>query len=253
MVRRSRKSREEWKIYKNVFDSFTERNLHKLAGQGHFDELEFPIALGKEANVFAARKKTGELIAVKIYRLENCNFNTMYYYINSDPRFQGLENNKRKIIFSWVQREYRNLLIAREKVFVPTPIAFKDNVLLMEFIGNNNDASPKLKDALPESPEEFFNKTISSVKGLIDAGIIHADLSDFNILNHEEEPVFIDLSQGTVLDAYNAKELLERDLKNLLSAFRKSLDIDQEKIMGELLDYYDKALHRQGLKKQRVY
>ncbi len=250
MVRRSRKSREEWKIYKNVFDSFTERNLHKLAGQGHFDELESPIALGKEANVFAARKKSGELVAVKIYRVENCNFNTMYYYIKSDPRFEGLENNKRKIIFSWVQREYRNLLIAREKARVPRPIAFKDNILVMEFIGKDNNPALKLKDSPPEDPKDFFEKTVRGVKGMLDAGIVHADLSDFNILNHEEEPVFIDLSQGTVLNTYNTQELLERDVKNLVSAFRKTLSLDKDKVTEEIISHYKKALAGQGLKKQ---
>ena len=129
----AKKTKEEWKIYKNVFDNFTLLNLHKLSSQGHFDELTSPVALGKEANVFSAVKGSGRII-VKIYRLENCNFNKMYSYIAPDPRYAGVKKRKRLVVLSWVQREYRNLLKAREVIRVPTPIAVKDNVLLMEFI-----------------------------------------------------------------------------------------------------------------------
>jgi RIO kinase 1 len=239
MVRKSRKSREEWKIYKNVFDSFTERNLFLLSSQGHFGELESPIALGKEANVFYSHKKDGSLVVIKIYRLENCNFNKMYYYINADPRFTGLENQKRKVIFSWVQREYRNLMLAREKIKVPTPLAFKVNIIVMEFIGDSEPAT-QLKKATPKNPEAFFKKTIKNIKLLIDAGIIHGDLSDFNILNDDEEPVFIDFSQGTPINAGNASELLERDIKNVLTYFKRIMPVNEEKITKEIMDHFRK-------------
>lgn len=238
MVRKSRKSREEWKIYKNVFDAFTEKNLFQLSSQGYFEELEQPIALGKEANVFLARKKDETPIIVKIYRLENCNFNKMFYYISSDPRFVGLENQKRKVVFSWTQREYRNLLLAREKIPVPTPIGFKDNILLMEFIGED-EAAPKLKDQTPKNPTKFFKETIKQIKLLIDAGLIHGDLSEFNILNHNEEPVFIDLSQGTPIKTQNAKELLERDLVNVCKYFKRHMTFDEDKIKQDVLKHFD--------------
>ena len=237
MVRKSRKGREEWKIYKNVFDSFTERNIFSLSSQGYFEELISPIALGKEANVFLAKRNDGTFVAVKIYRLENCNFNKMYTYIRSDPRFAGLENQKRKIVFNWVQREYRNLLIARTKTKVPNPITFKDNILVMEFIGHERDAAPMLKDAYPENPKEFFEKVIEGILGLLEAGLVHGDLSDFNILNHEEKPVFIDMSQGTILKDNDSENLLRRDLKNIYRAF-KSLKIDEEAVTSKVLEKY---------------
>ena len=235
MVRKSRKGREEWKIYKNVFDSFTERNIFSLSSQGYFEELIQPIALGKEANVFLARRKDDTFVAVKIYRLENCNFNKMYTYIRSDPRFLGLENQKRKIVFNWVQREYRNLLIARAKTRVPNPITFKDNIIVMEFIGDERNAAPMLKDAFPENPEEFFEEVIQGIFGLLETGLVHGDLSDFNILNHEEKPVFIDMSQGTVLKDNDSENLLRRDLKNVFNVF-KSLKFDEEQITKKLVD-----------------
>ncbi|MGV8169482.1 MAG: serine protein kinase RIO [Candidatus Nanoarchaeia archaeon] len=239
MVRKSRKSREEWKIYNNVFDQHTNRRIFELSSQEYFKELSSPIAMGKEANVFLASKKDGSHIVVKIYRLENKNFNNMFYYISADPRFTGIENQKRKIVFSWVQREYRNLMLAREKIKVPTPIGFKDNILMMEFIGDESPA-PMLKDEYPEDVEAFFKKVIKNIKLLIDAGIIHGDLSDFNILNYNDEPVFIDMSQSTVLKDGNARELLERDLKNIFRVFKKKIKIDEEKVKKDVMGYFDK-------------
>lgn len=229
-----KKSREEWKIYKNVFDNFTLLNLHKLSSQGHFDELTSPIALGKEANVFSATKGKDKII-VKIYRVENCNFNKMYSYIAPDPRFSGLKKRRRLVIFSWVQREYRNLLKARQVIRVPTPITVKDNVLLMEFIGKQQPA-PLLKDSPPSDAKKFFEKTVTNMKKLFKAGLIHADLSEYNILNFEQEPVFIDFSQSTTTEHPNAKEFLQRDVHIMVKYFKKQgLKIDEEEVYERVI------------------
>ena len=234
MVRKSRKGRQEWKTYKNVFDSFTERNIYTLASKGYFKELTSPLALGKEANIFLAEKDDGYVI-VKIYRLENCNFNKMYSYISTDPRFIGLDNQKRKVIFSWVQREYRNLLTARDKIRVPTPIAFKDNILVMELIG---DVADQLKNDVPKDIDGFFEKVVAQMKLLLTAGLVHGDLSEFNILNDNGEPVFIDMSQSTTIKAFDAKELLERDVKNVLRFFSKYTK--PRDILPEMLEHFEK-------------
>jgi RIO kinase 1 len=235
MVRKSRKGREEWKTYKNVFDSFTERNIFTLSSKGYFNRLVSPLALGKEANIFIAEKDDGYVI-VKIYRLANCNFNKMFNYISTDPRFIGIENQKRKVIFTWVQREYRNLLTARNKIKVPTPLTFKDNILVMEMIGN---PAEQLKNDVPENIEEFFEKTIECMKELINAGLVHGDLSEFNILNDDGEPIFIDMSQSTTIKAYDAKELLVRDVQNITRFFSKHMKVRD--ILPELLECLQSA------------
>lgn len=229
-----RNNREEWKTYGNVFDQFTNRLLFKMAGQGFFEELKHTVAIGKEANVFIADKEDG-FVAVKIYRLENCNFNKMHQYIRQDPRYIGLSNSRRKTIFSWAQREFRNLLKAREVIRVPTPIIHKEHVVVMELIGHGNEPSPLLKDSPPENPEEFTNKIIENIKVLWhEAKLVHGDLSEFNIINHDEEPIFIDFSQSTVTESHDALELLERDIFNLCRYFKK-LGIDKD--YKKLLDY----------------
>jgi RIO kinase 1 len=223
------RSREEWKTYANVFDKFTINLLRKLSAQGYFEELESSIAMGKEANVFTASTKDDKKVIVKIYRLENCNFNKMLTYLKQDPRYINMRKNRRDIIFNWVQREYRNLLLAREVIKVPTPIAFKNNIIVMELIGD--PIAPELRKAIPENPQAFLDQTLKNIKLLWDKGLVHGDLSAFNILNDSEYPVFIDFSQGTTTQSYDSKELLARDLKNLNSFFSKvdcSFDVKKE-------------------------
>lgn len=214
-------SYERWKVYGNVFDQYTLRLLFRLSSQGHFDELASPVSIGKEANIFTAKTKDGRVVIVKIYRLESCNFNKMYDYIRTDRRFSDLKKQRRKIIFSWVAREYQNLLKAREAgVRVPTPITVRDHILVLEMIGDQTPA-PKLKDAVVKHPDELADRMISLMRKMCKSGLVHGDLSEYNILVHNENPVFIDFSTGTTSSDPNYNEYWERDIKNMARYFKK--------------------------------
>jgi len=236
MPRGSSQKREKFKTMHHVFDEFTNRTLFKLISRGYFEGLESPVSTGKESNVFSAIRKDGTKAIVKIYRLETCDFNRMYDYIKDDPRFLNLKRGKRNIIFSWVQREYRNLLKAREaNVSVPTPLVFINNTIVLEFIGDSSFIAPKLKDAAPKNPKEFFEKIILNIKKLYKARLVHGDLSAFNILNYRENPVFIDFSQCTTLDCSRAQEFLERDVRNVCNFFKKiGLSVNEAKAEEEI-------------------
>ena len=238
MPKYPRRIDEKFQVMHNVFDEFTNKTIFKLISEGYFDGLESAVALGKEANIFSAKKGT-ERVMVKIYRLETCDFNRMYDYIKQDPRYVGLKGKKREIIFSWVQREYRNLLKAREAgVRVPTPFAFKNNVLVLEFIGKGNDIAPRLVTQKPKNPKGFFEEIVINIKKLYKAGLVHADLSAFNILNFEEKPVFIDFSQCNPTTIGRTDEFLERDVKNIVNFFKRlGLKIDEEKTLKKIKKY----------------
>ena len=228
--------KEKFKTLNDVFDEFTIRNLFKLEGQGYFEELESAIAIGKEANVFIARKKDGTRIIVKIYRLSTCDYHQMLKHLQEDKRFQGIKKSKRQIIFAWAQREYRNLLKSRElRVNSPTPIHCYYNIVLMEQIGEEEIAQ-KLGVNYPKKPEEFLKKTIENIKKLYKGGMVHGDLSSFNILNNNETPVLIDFSQSTTTDNPHAKEYLKRDIKNTLNTFKKrGVKIDEKEVYDEVV------------------
>lgn len=113
---------------------------------------------------------------------------------------------------------------------VPIPITFLNNILVMEFIGKN-DIAPKLKDSIPKNKRKFFKEIIDNIKKLYKTGLVHADLSAFNILNFNEKPVFIDMSQATTIQDVRNKEYLERDINNIINFFSKlKLKINKEKI-----------------------
>jgi RIO kinase 1 len=230
-----RESREEWKIYKNVFDQFTMRTIMKLMSQKVIDGLESPIMIGKESNVFSALTPDKKRVIVKIYRLESCNFNKMYDYIRQDTRYLNLKNKRREIIFTWVQREFRNLHKAREAgVRVPTPIAQANNVLVLEYIGDEMIAI-QLKDDVPKDLALFADEIIENLAKLYKAGLIHGDLSEFNILNYHDHPVLIDFSQGTSTDSPNARELMERDIKNLCTFLKKhKVNLEADKVIARI-------------------
>jgi len=234
MPRMGTKHREEYKTLKNVFDLFTEKNLFKLISQGYFDGLHSPLSMGKEANVFTAKKEE-EIRIVKIYRLQTCDFNKMYDYLRVDPRYSAIKSNRRDVIFSWAHREHRNLLKAREAgVRVPTPYTAFFNILVMEFIGDEQ-AAQKINKDKPENPQEFFKEVIEQMKKLYKAGLIHADLSGFNILNYRQKPVLIDMSQATPLENPNATEYLKRDVHNICEVFRKwGVKTDEEEVLKKV-------------------
>lgn len=211
---------ERFRTEKGVFDEFTKRNLFYLSSRGFFDELKSPIFVGKESNVFSAIKDD-KLVIVKIYRVQNADFKKMYDYIGKDTRYEHLKKKRREIIFAWTQREFKNLHKAEKaKVNSPRVIAVKNNVLVEEFIGDDEPA-PQLKNAYPQDPEKFLKALVKDLKKLYKEGLVHGDLSSFNILNYKDKPVIIDYSQSTVTKSSNAQELMERDLGNVARFFKK--------------------------------
>ncbi len=225
---------EAYKTYKAVFDQFTNTTVLKLISKGQLDGLEGPVSIGKEANIFTAQAQK-ERVIVKIYRLNTCDFNRMYDYLRLDPRFPNVDRKRRNVVLLWAKREYTNLFKAREAgVLVPTPRVVMNNVLVMELIGDDQPA-PKLKDAYPKEPQKFFDEIIKNMQKLYKAKLVHTDLSHFNILNHNEQPVFIDLSQTTTIENPNFQEYLTRDIKNICKFFKKNgLSIDEEKVKQKI-------------------
>ena len=156
----------------------------------------------------------------------------MFEYIKQDPRYDWLKNQKRQIILAWAQREYKNLKRATTaKINVPKPLGWKNHIIVEELIGN---PAPPLKDAFPAYPHQFLQDLIAQIKKLYTAGMVHGDLSAFNILNHNEKPILIDFSQTTLLRAPNSHQLLERDIKNICAFFNKyKIKCDPQEILQQ--------------------
>lgn len=234
-----RKGVEDRQVASEVFDNQTLESLYKLANKGYIDILNGAISTGKEANVFKGIREDADPVAVKVYRIVTSDFRKMHYYMQADPRFNLKTNNKRKIVYNWTTKEFRNLKRAKDNnVLVPEPIVVSNNILIMELIGDEDfNPSPRLKDKHPENPNEFLDKLLFSWRRFYQkANLVHGDLSSFNILNRNEEPVIIDVSQAVLRNHPISRELLIRDIKTINNEFKKfGADVSVEYIKEKIL------------------
>ncbi|KUH34091.1 hypothetical protein APY94_03235 [Thermococcus celericrescens] len=228
---RREKDSDLYKIANEVFDRTTKETLAYLHRRGKIEALYGVISTGKEANVFAGVDAEGNRIAVKIYRTYTTEFRRIWEYLAADPRVGYLPKDMRKLVFVWTRREFKNLQRAiKYAVRVPEPVIFRNNVLVMEFIGDELPA-PRIKDVErslePSDFEELYDFTMGVIERLWKRGdMVHGDLSEYNILLHDR-PVVIDWSQATVKRNRMSVELLRRDLRNVINYFgRKGVDVD---------------------------
>ncbi len=239
-----RKRSEDQSVVESVFDTETRKTIYELYNRKILDEIGFIISTGKEANVYYALGPDS-VVAVKIYRIKTAETRFMWPYVTGDPRFKKVRRKTRDLIFTWAEKEFKNLNRARSaKVRVPKPIFVRKNVLVMEFIGLKDDPAPLIKDCVLSNPQKVFETVLHYVKLLFqDAKLIHADLSEYNIL-YTDEPVIIDISQGVVLAHPNARDFLIRDIKYLLHSFSK-YDIELP-TLAEAYKYVTEGVNNEG-------
>ncbi len=215
---------DEFKVVEGVIDPPTLKVLYKLLNKGTLRAVHGVISTGKEANVYRGENLDREAVAVKIYRMSTAETDFMREYIVGDPRFKRVGKKNRVLIPQWAMKEYRNLKRYFEsEVKVPEPIDIERNVVVMEFIGDleSNQPAPLLKNVVLEDPVDVFDEIIHMIDlSYNEAGLVHADLSEFNIL-WNGGPVFIDVSQSVLTIHENAKRYLYRDIQNIVSYFTK--------------------------------
>lgn len=227
-----------------VFDRQTLMVLHKFLTHGVLRSLDFPVATGKEANVFRGTTPQGGFVAVKIFRVNTSTFKHVLKYIQGDERFQGVSGDKRSLVHAWTQKEFRNLVrMAEAGVPVPEPRKALQNVLVMEYLGVKEGPWPSLKDAAIADYGRLWQQLADDyVKAYNTAELVHADLSEYNVLlegaGGDEAATrarIIDVGQAVLKNHPMAHEFLARDLKNLTAFFRrKGVRAEPADIMGRL-------------------
>jgi RIO kinase 1 len=211
-------------VIESVLDERTHEILRKLLVNGPLEHITGIISAGKEAHVYLAYDQNHKEVAVKIYKIDVNTSKWMRNYIIGDPRFKKVPHNISKIIFLWASKEYKNLKRAhRVGLSVPKPILIKNNVLIMEYIGFGSIPAPKLKDIKkPMKLDILFDEILTFIKELYQkARLVHGDLSEFNILYHNQKPIIIDISQAVDIQHPKAEIYLVRDIKNIFNYFGK--------------------------------
>ena len=222
---------QDWKkTIDDVFDEVTLRNLQQLISQGVISTIENVIATGKEGNVFRAKTINGENRAVKIYRINTATFRKLEKYIEGDSRFKNSGNSPRERIFTWAQKEYKNLHSMKAAgTRVPKPYHVHKNIVVMQYLGWRFRPYPTVRELPPEEPILFLNKLIESVKAYRKQKLSHGDLSEYNILNRREEPFIIDVGQAVPDSHPLYSKLHQRDMKNLYRFWKKYIpDLKEE-------------------------
>ncbi len=242
------KDKDLYETVEEVFDTKTVMSLYTLMRRRIIRRMNGVISAGKEARVYLGFDKRNNPIAVKIYLTATAVFKKgILKYIIGDPRFEGYTpSDTRELIFLWTRKEFRNLKrMYNAGVKVPKPIACYNNILVMEFIGEDNKRYPLLHEIYQElEPDELrriFDQIIEENEKIVcKASLVHGDLSEFNVfVKPDLDIVIIDVGQAVSLDHPNAIDFLRRDIKNIYRFFEKEAGLeelpDPEEILGGLM------------------
>jgi len=215
-------------VMEEVFDRSTIMTIYEFLNKRIIDEIHGVVKAGKEARIYWGKDPDEEEVAIKIYLTTSGDFKKgMIPYIEGDPRFAHVRRDTRSLVYAWAQKEFKNLQRAYEvRVRVPKPIAVEKNVLIMEFIGKNGVSAPLIREDLLRNPKRVYTQLLTYVKRLYKkGGLVHADLSEYNIMIWKGKPVIFDVSQAVPVEHPMADRFLQRDLENLCRYFKK-LEVD---------------------------
>ncbi|KAF4948238.1 hypothetical protein FSARC_13784 [Fusarium sarcochroum] len=220
-----------------VLDQRTRMILLQMINRGSVSEVHGAISTGKEANVYGAvlhDDRTGEATqrAIKVYKTAILSFKDRERYITGEHRFKsGFDKgNNRKMVKLWAEKEFRNLRrIYNSGIPCPEPISLKLHVLVMGFLGDRKGwAYPRLRDATltGDDIDQQWYKLYIQLLGIMRriyqvCRLVHADLSEYNILYHNEKLYIIDVSQSVEPDHPRSLEFLRMDIKNVGDFFRR--------------------------------
>lgn len=209
------------KVMDDVLDKNTIMTLSKLINSGIISYVNGVIGSGKESKMYWAVDPNGKDLALKIYLVTASNFKKRNPYLVDDHRFSHIKKGTRNMVELWAQKEFRNLNHC-VKSGIPSikPIHLLKNVLILEFVGKNGAPAKTLVES--EVDENDYKDAISIISQLYKkAKLVHGDFSEYNIFKTENGLVLFDLGSAVDIRHKNAKEFLERDIKNISRFFVK--------------------------------
>ena len=202
--------------YALVFGGYDTLALASLTRKGTISALGTLIGEGKESVVFDALGLGP--VAIKFHRVGGRSFASARLnreYMPDEGHCSWLIASRRS-----AEREYLALTTLHPKVSVPLPIDQNRHTVVMSLVNGTN-----LNHCRLEVPDEVLEDILDNVRCAYHAGVIHADLSEFNILMEEGRCVLIDWPQWTETTHPNARVILERDIDNILTFFKRKYQV----------------------------
>jgi RIO kinase 1 len=209
--------------------------FENLVRNGLVDEVVLRLMSGKEADVYVVQSK-GELCCAKVYKdARKRSFSQLAQYQEgrkgrNSRQARAIQKNSRygrkEAEDAWKNAEVDALrTLADAGVRVPQVYEYADGILLMEFVvGDDGTAAPRLNDLRLTAPKarEYHDKLIREIVLMLCAGIIHGDLSEYNVLVGRDGLVIIDLPQAVnAAGNNNARSMFERDVANITAYFSR--------------------------------
>lgn len=218
------KRSEEMESLEEVFDKSTLMIVYRLLNRGYIRSINGVVRSGKESRLYWGLGRRNKPVAIKIFLTTSASFvSGRMMYIQGDERFKNTRKDTRSLVNLWALKEFKNLQQARDAwVRVPMPLKVEGNVLLMEFIGRNGIPAPLLREKPLDHPARVYDKIAEAVKRLYQkAQLVHGDLSEYNIMIDDGEPVVFDFAQAVPPEHPMARSFLERDLNRMNDYFSR--------------------------------
>lgn len=211
-----------------------------------FPELSIirTIKSGKEAEVFLVGTPDGKFFALKVYKdpeqrtFRRTDIYTTGRFVKNRSEARAMTGGniagKRIAHDKWIKREYYMLQkLSSLGCLIPKVYATRKDTILMDYIGSENLPAPRLSDVIlsTNQAQKAFELILENIRLFFRGGIVHGDLSEYNILYWNEQPYIIDFPQSIDVRTHpQVRELLERDVRNVCKYFEKYFPVDIEEI-----------------------
>ncbi|XP_066480261.1 serine/threonine-protein kinase RIO3 [Tiliqua scincoides] len=228
--------KKEHSTAEKAVDPKTRLLLYKMVNSGMLETITGCISTGKESVVFHAyggsmgedAKSVPSECAIKVFKTTLNEFKNRDKYIKDDYRFRDRFShlNPRKIIRMWAEKEMHNLTrMQKAGIRCPQVVTLKKHILVMSFIGQDQVPAPKLKEVKlsNEDMKKAYYQVLQMMQQLYkECNLVHADLSEYNMLWHGRQVWLIDVSQSVEPTHPHGLEFLFRDCRNVSQFFQKS-------------------------------
>ncbi len=214
------------KVVNEVLDKPTVMTLYKMITDHIIAYVNGSVSAGKESVLFWGVDDNDVDVALKIYLVSTSNFKKREPYVLGDPRFSNLKKGTKNLVYLWAKKEFRNLSQCYDVgIPVPRPLHVTNNVLAMDFVGENGAPSQSLLNS--DVDENDYNQAISIIKDLYNkANLVHGDYSEYNIFKTKTGLVVFDMGSAVDLRHPNSQEFLKRDINNITRFFsKKRIDV----------------------------
>ncbi|KAI9669588.1 MAG: protein kinase rio1 [Caeruleum heppii] len=256
-----------------VLDPRTRMILLQMINRGIVTEVNGCLSTGKEANVYHAHSvippqdpeaedQSEQTVqrAIKVYKTSILVFKDRDKYVSGEYRFrQGYnKGNNRAMVKVWAEKEMRNLRrLWSAAIPCPKPVHLRLHVLVMDFLGDRKGwPAPRLHDLHFEGEDALMRWRALYVQLLgymrimyQTCRLVHADLSEYNVLFHKDKPFVIDVSQSVEHDHPRSLEFLRMDVKNVTDFFgRKGIDTLSERVVFSFVTTIQSCLDEPGMR-----